>query len=67
VSNAQRRRAERHRNRAYPGLMTPERIAQLKATNLRLADLERLKRVTRAYLEAAQDAEAEEESEDAAE
>lgn len=62
MSNAQRRREARHRNKAYPGLMTEQRVAQHKATMVRLADLERLRRVTRAYLEAAQDAEAEDES-----
>jgi hypothetical protein len=67
VSNAQRRREARHRNKAYPGPMTQAKAAQHKADFVRLADLERLKRVTRAYLAAAQDAEAEKESGDAAE
>lgn len=43
--------------------MTEQRVAQHKATYTRLADLERLKRVTRTYLEAAQEAEAEESQE----
>jgi hypothetical protein len=40
--------------------MTEARVAQHRATLARLADLERLKKVTQAYLEAAQDVEREE-------
>jgi hypothetical protein len=52
VSNAQRRRAERQRGKTFPGPMTPERAAQHQITTMRLENLERLRRMAQAVLEA---------------
>lgn len=49
VSNAQRRRAHRHRAKAYPGPMTPQRVEEHRLVQARLADLERLRKIVLAH------------------
>lgn len=51
MSNAQRRREHRHRNKARPGPMTPQRAAEHQLAQTRLADLERLRKLVVAQLD----------------
>jgi hypothetical protein len=52
VSNAQRRRAHRQRGKTFPGPMTQERVLDHQLMTMRLADLERLRRMAEAALRA---------------
>lgn len=51
MSNAQRRREHRHRTKTHPGPMTEQRVEQHRLTQLRLADLERLRRLVVAQVD----------------
>ena len=51
MSNAQRRREHRNRNKTHPGPMTEQRVEQHRLAQLRLADLERLRRLVTAQLD----------------
>jgi hypothetical protein len=50
MSNAQRRREHRQRNKQHPGPMTESRVEQHRLAQTRLADLERLRRLVVAQL-----------------
>lgn len=51
MSNAQRRREHRHRNKNRPGPMTAQRAAEHQLAQARLADLERLRKLVVAQLD----------------
>lgn len=51
MSNAQRRREHRNRHKTHPGPMTEQRVEQHRLAQLRLADLERLRRLVVAQLD----------------
>jgi hypothetical protein len=55
VSNAQRRRERRHRNKTYPGPMTERRVQDHKLMQVRLADLERLRKIVVARMDDTED------------
>lgn len=50
MSNAQRRREQRHRGKSYPGPMTERRVDDHRIMQTRLADLERLRKLVVAQM-----------------